>query len=98
MVIKLFNLIWETGEVPSAWKHVSVIPLLKQGKEAAHANSYRPISLTSQLGKAMEAMVNKRLRHHLETNHLLSEDQSGYRQGLSCLDHIFRLENDIREA
>ncbi|XP_046542833.1 uncharacterized protein LOC124253160 [Haliotis rubra] len=90
----------ETGQNSerNAIKHAAVIPLLKPGTEEASANSYRPISLTSNLCKSMEGMVNIRLKHHLETNALLSHDQSGYRSNRSCLDHIFRLENDIRLA
>ncbi|XP_067676368.1 uncharacterized protein [Haliotis asinina] len=98
VVVQLYNLIWDRGEVPAAWKHAAVIPLLKPGKEKASANSYRPISLTSNLCKSMEAMVNIRLKHHLETNGHLSHDQSGFRSNRSCLDHIFRLESDIRLA
>ena len=98
LLVKLYNLIWERGEVPDTWKQASVLPLLKPGKDATLVNSYRPISLTSNLCKAMEIMVNYRLKHHLETNGHLSHDQSGYRQQRSCLDHIFRLENDIKTA
>ena len=48
--------------------------------------------------KAMEAMVTKRLLHHLETGNHIKPDQSGFRKGHSCLDHILRLENEIKKA
>ena len=56
----LFNTSWKTGLIPSIWKKVIVIPILKAGKPRNKGNSYRPISLTSCMCKLMERMVNKR--------------------------------------
>jgi ribonuclease HI len=98
LLVQLYNLIWEKGEVPTTWKHSVVVPIPKAGKDPKEPNSYRPISLTSNMCKAMEAMVTKRLNHHLETEGHISPDQSGFRKGHSTIDHIVRLENDIRMA
>lgn len=32
-VLKLFNLIWEKGKIPSAWKQSVIVPILKPGKD-----------------------------------------------------------------
>ena len=51
LVLLLFNLIWYKGQLPKAWKHAIVLPILKAGKQPNSPSSYRPISLTSALGK-----------------------------------------------
>ena len=32
MVLKLFNRVWDTGQLPSAWKQEIIVPVLKPGK------------------------------------------------------------------
>jgi len=98
LLVQLYNLIWDKGEVPSTWKHALVVPIPKIGKDPKQVNSYRPISLTSNMCKAMEAMVTRRLNYHLETGGHISPDQSGFRKGHSTIDHIVRLEHEIRVA
>ena len=66
VVLKLFNTIWSTGEVPSNWLHSIITPIHKANKPANIAMSYRPISLTSNLCKLMEKMVATRLKWCLE--------------------------------
>jgi len=51
LILLLFNLIWYKGQLPKAWKHAIVLPILKAGKQPNSPSSYRPISLTSALGK-----------------------------------------------
>lgn len=70
VVLKLFNLVWETGRIPSLWKQSVIIPILKPGKDATDPLNYRPIALTSQLGKTMERMVTDRLTYFLESKNL----------------------------
>ena len=57
-----------------------MIPILKKGKDPKQASSYRPISLTSCVGKTMERIVNERRQWHLETTNLLASEQAGFRQ------------------
>ncbi|GIX84736.1 hypothetical protein CEXT_84141 [Caerostris extrusa] len=58
--------IWETGLVPAQWKRAVVIPILKKNKDPKQLSSYRPISLTSILGKTMEKLILNRLNWYLE--------------------------------
>ena len=61
VILNLINKTWTTGELPSSWKIAIIKPLLKKGKPAEDISSYRPISLTSCLGKLAERMINARL-------------------------------------
>ena len=65
-LLDIYNKIWEEGEIPKTWKHATVIPLLKEGKDPKDVRSYRPIALTNILCKIFERMVNKRLVWYLE--------------------------------
>ena len=61
VVLKLFNKTWTEGTLPKAWKLATITPVLKPGKKANEPKSYRPISLTSCLGKLCERILNSRL-------------------------------------
>lgn len=98
VLLEFFNQVWIQGTFPSAWKIATVIPLLKSGKESSSPTSYRPIALTSCIGKTFERMVNNRLVYFLEENKCLSELQCGFRTGRSTTDHLVRVETMIREA
>ena len=74
--------------MPLQWKTAEVFALPKAGKDTADPLNYRPISLPSNVGKAMEAMVNHRLNHYVESNNLISVVQSGFRGNHSTVDHL----------
>lgn len=97
-VLSLFNIIWNTGIIPSIWKQSVIVPILKRGKDPSNPSSYRPIALTSQLGKTMERMVTDRLNHFLESKDLFSTYQNGFRKGRGRMDSVLCLESEIRKA
>lgn len=98
LILRLFNMIWETGRLPDAWKHGVVIPIAKPGKDQSQSISYRPISLTSNICKLMERMVMNRLSYVIESKNLFSAYQSGFRKGRKTMDSVLCLENEIRKA
>ena len=95
VVLKLINKSWTTGQLPKAWKIAIIKPLLKKGKPAEEIGSYRPISLTSCLGKLAERMTNARLYWWLETNKIIDVHQSGFRAGQRTEDLLFRITQKI---
>ena len=97
-LLHIFNDIWDTGVFPDSWRLATVIPISKPGKDHAEPTNYRPIALTSCLCKTLERMINKRLIWYLESNHLISPIQSGFRSERSTNDHLIRLETFIRDA
>ena len=97
-LLRLVNSSWSTGTVPAAWKHSIIVPIPKNGKDPTSAKSYRPISLTSHIGKVMEVMVVNRLRWFLETHGLLHISLSAFRRERSTVDHILRLHDAIYKS
>ncbi|KFV78754.1 hypothetical protein N308_01132, partial [Struthio camelus australis] len=61
----IFERSWRSGEVPEDWKKANVTPLFQKGKKEEPGN-YRPVSLTSILGKVMEQLILEVLTKHLE--------------------------------
>ena len=76
------------GEIPNTWKHVTTIPLLKEGKNTKDFRSYRPVALTNILCKIFERITNKRLVWYLEKEKIIDERQFGFRKQISTIDAI----------
>ena len=55
------------GEVPEDWRLASVTPIYKKGCREDPGN-YRPVSLTSVLGKIMEQIVLREIMWHVWDN------------------------------
>ncbi|XP_041926491.1 uncharacterized protein LOC121690144 [Alosa sapidissima] len=52
-ILSLFNKVWNEGNLPTIWKGATILPFPKPGKDATSPGNYRPIALTSHLGKLM---------------------------------------------
>jgi hypothetical protein len=51
-------------------------------------SAYRPISLTSVVGKLMERIVTIRLEAYLESNNILDKEQEGFRHFCSTTNAL----------
>ena len=89
-LLAFINKTWKEGKLPSSWRTARITPLLKKGKPAGLPQSYRPISLTSCLGKIAERMVNHRLYYWLEKHKIIDSSQAGFRKGSRTEDQLFR--------
>ena len=94
-MLKLFNKIWTTHDIPRQWKTTTVLPFLKPGKPISDPSSYRPITLSSCMGKLLEKIVNTRLMAHLESRGLIAREQFGFRRNRGTVDALVRLQNDV---
>lgn len=97
-LLKIINQSWRTHSIPQVWKNATIIPIPKPGKPTSQLISFRPISLTSAAGKICERMVERRLRHWLESNNKLTEDQAGFRKMRSTEDQLLRLSQKISDG
>merc|ERR1712240_268031 len=83
---------------PDGWKPAHGVPVKKPGKSKSKAESFRPVSLTSHLGKVLEAIVRGEVQEFLEDNGLLTEGQHRFRKGQSCISQILVHCEKILEA
>ena len=93
---QLFLKCWESGVLPSVWKKSIITPILKPSKPRYDPSSYRPISLTSHVGKVMEKIVLKRLTYYCDKNKIIPNVQAGFRKGRSTIDHLVKLSTNIK--
>lgn len=98
VLLCLFNLLWTQNLIPETWKTQCVIPILKQGKPPDDANSYRPISLSSCIGKLFENLIKVRIEWYVEVNNILPNIQFGFRRGKSCADSFTCLISDLKHC
>ncbi|KAK4810627.1 LOW QUALITY PROTEIN: hypothetical protein QYF61_007364 [Mycteria americana] len=78
---------WLTGEVPVDWRLANVTPIYKKGWKEDPGN-YRPVSLTSVLGKLMEQIILSAITRHVEDKQGIKPSQHGLRKGRSCLTNL----------
>ncbi|KFV44140.1 RNA-directed DNA polymerase from mobile element jockey, partial [Gavia stellata] len=58
---------WLTGEVLDDWRLANVTPIYRKGQKEDPGN-YRPVSLTSVLGKIMEMFILRVVTGHVQDN------------------------------
>ena len=95
IVRDLFECSFREGMVPQDWRVGEIVPLLKAGKDPASMGSYRPVCLTSCLGKWLERVLGNRIRWRLEKAGWLSVFQAGFREGRGVNDQLVRLSQAV---
>ena len=83
----IFNKSLQEGIVPKDFRMANITPIFKKG-DRKRPNNYRPISLTSIVGKIFEAILTNRSVAHLEERNLLNSSQHGFRRHRSCLTNL----------
>eukprot|EP00971_Amphidinium_carterae_P346944 6488708-Amphidinium_carterae.1 len=99
----LFNSFLRFDRVPSTLRSAIVVPIPKPGKPHTCPEDFRPISLTSSVGKAFEGILAKRLQFYLEGHPdfnpaLLPQCQGGFRPGRSPSDQVGLLAQKVYDA
>jgi hypothetical protein len=85
------------GIFPERLKYSIIKPMYKKG-DATDPSNYRPISILTTFSKVLEKALYKRLMQHIDDNNILTEQQFGFRKGLSTEDAIFKLTHEILTA
>ncbi|KAJ7420798.1 hypothetical protein BTVI_20301 [Pitangus sulphuratus] len=76
----IFELSWESREVPADTKLAKVVLIFKRCKKEDPGN-YRPVSLTSASGKDMEKITLGGIEKHLKDNAVIGHSQHGFMRG-----------------
>ena len=83
----LFQSSFKTGCIPQDFKDAIVTPIYKKGSKN-NVENYRPVSLTSIVGKIMESIIKDSIVKLVEDNKLLNATQHGFTSGKSCLINL----------
>ena len=87
---------WNAKELPKIWKRANVKFLMKPGKDSYYnGSSYRPISLTSVLGKCMERIIHARLYAYAEHHKILDTEQDGFRKYRGTTQSLLRFTQTV---
>ena len=87
----LFNQVMRTHTWP--WGESNLVVFLKKlgKKDYTSASSYRPITISSYVGKTLERVLEQRLRLFVESWKVIPDSQYGFRQNRSTLMYALRL-------
>ncbi len=90
-LLDLINLSIVEG-LPDAWKSASITMIPKKENKSSSPANYRPISLTSCVGKLAERVVKNRLYSFTESKNLIVKEQSG------TADNLVSITQKIQEC
>jgi len=71
-----------------------VTPIYKKGQKEGHGN-YRPVGLTSVLGKIMEQFILSALTGYVKDNQGIGPSQHGFMKGRSCLANLISFYDQV---
>ena len=92
-IIPPLKMIFESAN-PDSWKKGIIIPVHKKESKNLLKN-YRPISLLPIFGKIFEKVIYNNLFIYLQENKFLTENQSGFRSGDSCISQLIAITHGI---
>ena len=87
----------KSGHFPDAWKKGNIIPVHKKESKNLVRN-YRPISLLTIFGKIFEKVIYNSLFKYIQENKFLSDNQSGFCSGDSCVSQLLSITHEIYKA
>ena len=93
----IFQNIFVSSIYQDMWKLTNVIPIFKKG-DKKFVKNYRPISLLPICGKIFEKVIFNNLYKYLNTNNLITKNQSGFRPGDSTTNQLLYFVNEIHKA
>ena len=84
-LILLFKNSFQSSCYPDIWKRSNIIPTHKKSDKEL-VNNYRPVSFLPICGKIFEKVIFNKIYNFLLEESLLNSNQSGFRQGDSCIN------------
>jgi len=87
----------DSGIFPTEWKMANVVPVFKKD-DKQNVKNYRPVSLLPIFGKIFERLIYKEMYSFFIENNLISQNQSGFKQGDSCTNQLVSITHDIYKS
>lgn len=98
IILFIFNAILRLEYYPIEWKTSLVTMIPKPGKDNTKVESYRPISLLSNMSKLFERLLMNILTPAVNQNNSIPDHQFGFRKKHSTIEQVHRLVSVIRNA
>lgn len=98
LLLKIFNAPLQFAYFPEKWKPAKLILIPKNSIDSARPEHFRPICITSILGKVLQKQINSRQYHFLYINKILNEKQYGFTQGTSAVSTLENIKALIQKA
>ena len=93
----IFQASLNDGRFLSEWKKANVVPIHKKDDKQILEN-YRLVSLLPVCAKIFEKIIYNRIfEYHIENN-LITENQSGFKPGDSCINQLLSITHDIYKS
>lgn len=93
----IFNISLTQCEFPTDWKRANLTPIPKKNEKNL-PNNYRPVSLLSIVGKALERCVHKHMYNYVTENNLITPFQSGFTRNDSTTNQLTFLYHTFCQA
>ena len=90
-LLAIYNAIIDTAFFPPAFKKSTISVLPKPNKDTTQVQSYRPITLTSTLGKLFEKIIAKRLNTLAVHNKIIKPHQTAFQPHRDATENIIHL-------
>ena len=93
----IFNHCLANGMYPSDWKKGNIVPVYKKNDKQRLKN-YRPISLLPICSKIFERIIFNEMFGFFIENDLISQHQSGFKPGDSCINQFLSITHEIYQS
>ncbi len=92
ILCNLFNVCFNTGNIPAAWRKSIITPIPKPGNTIHNEpKHFRGITLACTMYKVYCSVLNTRISTWAEETGILHDEQNGFRKSRSCIDHLSTL-------
>lgn len=91
----IFNFSLKNSIFPKAWNIIKIHSIAKNNNPTT-AKDTRPITINNLFTKIFCSILNTQIKTFLNDYNILSQYQSGFRNGLSCNTALIRVSEDVR--
>ena len=102
LLVHLYNLVLQTRVIPQGWRQAvfKLIPKAQATDDPSNPKNFRPIALTSCIGKIFSLLIKHRLDEHMIGNGLLDTSvQKAFQTKIpGCEEHQFKLHSVLQDA
>lgn len=91
-ILQTFNEVYRREVIPKEWREGHIIRLYKGKGKKGKCSNERGITLSSNLGKLFERIINHRIQRQIN----ITNSQGGGKKGVSTADHIKKITTYIK--